>query len=714
MVRTAEDRGQKLTLKTYSGCCRLLALFLGIIIVCSLFGCLVQTSWGAVKVSNVSFDARGALQDADLYVPAGTNDRDKLPCIVLSHGGGCTKGVMTGFAQELARRGFVVLNVSSYGAGLSEQPMYDEDGYGIEGMAVNCQGLWDAVNYVRTLKYVDQTRIAVGGHSQGAYRTAYVAVNDCGYLSFNDLMINFMYEEFGIQFTEEELSMDAEALAQKYLNSDQQKAYEMKSAATKEWMQTRVKAIVPIGSATVAVSSMMRPQTVSVAGHEVSRFVQTNVCSIIGKWDHNYPFLLGLQSIFEGESFPETYLQTGESTVFDTWLQVTDSGVANQLGTIYDTKPALNQTLHDAIEARTTRMAIGIDRVTHSLEFLSNETTSAVVNYLDDVFENASPVSAQSMVWQWREYLNTISMFAMIGVIIILTALFLNKSYFSQLKFEHSEAAYSPMKGRGATVAFLMITVVITTITCYWANKGKFKLYNGSKFLPQDGTAPSCFVYLFYTAVFFLVLVAVFAVLRKKKEGITGLEKLGLNIGIKNVCKALLLSFILIMVCYGTLAFIEYWFNQDFRWWMCVFTKIQPAGWGQFARYTLIFIPLYIPICAATNYMDAGEKSRHPVMSIVIAVLIGSAGVYINHFINIIGLYSNETLTLLSEASICGGLLIFVPITVFVAKKTYKITGSIWMGVFLNAMLNAWLWVSAISSTSIYMGTSFVERFLGF
>lgn len=714
MMKTAEGREQTFTLKTYSGCRRLLALFLGIIIVCSLLGCLVQTSWGTVKVSNVSFDTRGALQDADLYVPVGTSDRDQLPCIVLSHGGGCAKGVMTGFAQELARRGFVVLNVSSYGSGLSEQPMYDEDGYGIEGMAVNSQGLWDAVNYVRTLKYVDQTRIAVGGHSQGAYRTAYVAMNDCGYLSYNDLMINFMYEEFGIQFTQEELGMDAEALAQKYLNADQQKTYELKSTATKEWVDTRVKAIVPIGSATVAVSTMMRPQTVSVAGHEVSRFVQTNVCSIIGKWDHNYPFLLGLQSIFEGESFPETYLQTGDATVFDTWLQLTDSGVANQLGTIHDTKPASNQALHDAIDARTTRMAIGIDRVTHSLEFLSNATTSAVVNYLDDVFENASPVPAQSIVWQWREYLNTVSMFAMIGITAILAALLLNKSYFAQLKLEHPEASYSPMKGKGMTAAFWIITVVITTITCYWANKGKFKLYKGSKFLPQDGTAPSCFVYLFYTALFLLVLIAVFAVLRKKKEGTTGLEKLGLNIGVKNILKTLLLSFIIMMACYGILVFIEYWFNQDFRWWMCIFTEIQPAGWGQFARYTLIFIPLYIPICMATNYTDNGGKSKHPAIPVVIAVLVGSAGVYINHFINIIGLYSNETLTLLSEASICGGLLMFVPITLYVAKKTYKVTGSIWMGVFLNAMLNAWLWVSAISSTSIYMGTTFAERFFGF
>ena len=158
-----------LSFQTKSGCIKLICLFLSLILLFSFAAGLLQSSGGKVNIVNVKFDARGAVQDADLYTPVGTSSKSSLPCVILSHGGGCTKGVMTGFASELSRRGYVVLNVSSYGSGLSGQPMYDEDGLGVDSMGVEAQGLWDAINYVRTLTFVDQTKIVIAGHSQGGY-----------------------------------------------------------------------------------------------------------------------------------------------------------------------------------------------------------------------------------------------------------------------------------------------------------------------------------------------------------------------------------------------------------------------------------------------------------------------------------------------------------------------------------------------------------------
>ena len=118
-------------LQTRAGCKKLIAVFICLILVFSFAGGMLQSSGGKVSISTVRFDARGAVQDADLYMPVGTNSHSSLPCVILSHGGGCTKDTMTGYASELARRGFVVLNVSSYGSGLSEQPMFDEDEIGV-------------------------------------------------------------------------------------------------------------------------------------------------------------------------------------------------------------------------------------------------------------------------------------------------------------------------------------------------------------------------------------------------------------------------------------------------------------------------------------------------------------------------------------------------------------------------------------------------------
>lgn len=62
----------------------------------------------------------------------------------------------------------------------------------------------------------------------------------------------------------------------------------------------------------------------------------------------------------------------------------------------------------------------------------------------------------------------------------------------------------------------------------------------------------------------------------------------------------------------------------------------------------------------------------------------------------------------ISSSSIAGALLLFVPLSVYVARKTYRVTGSIWTGAFLNSFLIGWSWVSAISITNVYMGKTFL------
>ncbi|HIS44667.1 MAG TPA: hypothetical protein IAB47_04775 [Candidatus Scatomorpha merdigallinarum] len=698
---------------------RIAAILFIIIIVSSFFAYLIESSGGRIQIIDVKFDTRGAVQDADLYIPVGTSDRDSLPCIVLSHGGGCTNGVMKGVAQEIARRGIVVLNVSSYGAGLSGQPMYDEDGNGVEGMAVESQGLWDAVNYVRTLKYVDQTRIAIGGHSQGAYRSAAVAKNDCQYYTLNDLCINIMYNEFGIEFTEEQITQNADSLAQEMLDEEQLVTYNILSSEAKEWWDTRIKAVVAFGSATAAVTSMMQPQTVNVAGYEVERFVQTNICNLVGKWDHNYPFIQN--GFVEGETYSNDYYQTGDTLIENTWLQLTDSGTSIQLGTISDTFPYSSEELHNAIENRSTRILLAPDKITHSGEFISNRAISDFVDYVTQVFEynngplggENSAIDADNMIWLWRELLNALAMLAMIGLIVALLALLKETKTFAVVAVAEPKISTSGFISKAHKYVYYLMTVVAAFVACYWANNKIFALYNTNKFLPQDGTAPTLYAYLFWVAVLLLVVMCVSALISKKRCGVTGFENLGIAINIKRIVKAFLLVFLLMLCGYLTLAIIEYWFNQDYRLWMCVFTELQPLHWAHMVKYFVMMVPLYFVISMSVNFGDNRERPKHPVLSLAVIIVVGSLGVYLNHIINNIVLFANDAPNMFSEFTMSGGLLIFVPISIYIARQTYRLTGSIWTGAFLNTILTAWMWTSAISCTNVYWGTTFIEKVLG-
>jgi len=719
MMEGLIEIGKRLTLKTEKGCRNVMVFLLIIIFVCSFIAMMIKSSGGYVNIQNVKFDARGAVQDAELYKPVGTNSKSSLPCIILSHGGGCTYGVMTGFAQELARRGFVVLNISSYGAGLSGQPMYDEDGSGVDGMPATTQGLWDAVNYVRTLKYVDQTRIAVGGHSMGAYRSAFAALNDCTYYTLNDLMINFMYEQFGIEFPEEEIRLDAASLADKYLTPDQKSFFNIRYSELSEYWNTRIKAIIPIGSLGIQVRGALEPATVHVAGYDVIRYLQTNIGLICGEWDHNFASL-------SNTVFSTKYFQTGDTVYPLTWLQLSDTGTAVKLGSFDNTSIVNSDALSNAIRNRNTRILVGVPRTTHSLEFLSGPTTTAVIEYAQQVLNyNNGPltgankqISPRNIVWLWREYLNTAAMIAMIFMAVTLCAFICKKQYFAGIVTEHSDSDLAPFR-KWTTIAYWTFSIIVCAYAYYYSANKRGGILASSKFFPLDGTAAALFNYMYVAAIGLFLLIALTSFLNKKQLGNTKLEKLGINIGFKNICKSLLTSFIILAFCYGSLAIIKYFFGQDYRWWMCIFTEMQPEYWAMAFRYLLVLLPCFFVICSAINYSYTNESEDKSAKNMIITIILGSLGVFINHWINVIGLYSGSdastfTVKLLSQASINGGLLLFVPISVFIARKTYKLTGSVWTGTFVNSFLSAWMWVSAISSVSVYKGTTIIERIFGF
>ena len=102
------------TLKTVKGSWRCLALFLAIVLVCSIVSQMIITQGYKIQISSVNYEVRGAELNFELYKPTNASSAEKLPCIILSHGGSESLAANSLNAWELAKRGFVVMNVSMY------------------------------------------------------------------------------------------------------------------------------------------------------------------------------------------------------------------------------------------------------------------------------------------------------------------------------------------------------------------------------------------------------------------------------------------------------------------------------------------------------------------------------------------------------------------------------------------------------------------------
>ena len=136
---------------------RLLIISLILIIGGSLLGSWVQSGMGTVTIKHIKYvGTNGFVNGASLYIPDGITNENPGPAVITVHGGDAQRDIMGSVAMEIARHGYVVLNVDQPGSGVSDNPS------GVNGM-----GGTDAIAYIHTLDIVDPDNIGIVGMSMG-------------------------------------------------------------------------------------------------------------------------------------------------------------------------------------------------------------------------------------------------------------------------------------------------------------------------------------------------------------------------------------------------------------------------------------------------------------------------------------------------------------------------------------------------------------------
>lgn len=705
------------SLRTRQGCRRLFACLLVFILVCSFFAALIASDFGRVKHSRVTIDARGAVFEGDLYIPAGTSDEDSLPAVSIAHGRGVGRGTFKSFAEELARRGFVVLNVDAYGVGLSEQPVNDESGLGAStpGGSLDYNsgpmGALDATNYLRSLEYVDETRVAIIGQSGGGRRAGVAAIEDCGYYSFNDIMINVLYNDFDIKFAADEIYQDADEVAKAKLNEDQLSLYNYIRDEKYAEFDSRLKAVCLLGS---AADKVFLQSTVQVAGHDVVRNCQTSICIVNGSNDTSYRDLptrdSTKQAMYLGDANMEKW----------TWYLVDDEAqTSTALGSFAEASVADDPAFYETINTGITRMYVESPNESHSKGFFSVQTTANVVHYLEQRLNyncgnltdtNTIPLDPGKSQFVFREILNGLCLLAMFALIFPTAALVLNRNNAEFVPADSSALTYKYDKKQ-----YWGLSLVSIALTFYAIYKGN--LANGGPMAPRYSltlfplisTYRNVEVFILYVAIASVIMLALFAILSKKATGETGLKRLGLAIPVKKILGYFGIALAVLGVSYLTLMVIEYLFNQDFRFWMAVFTEMKAEDWGYAFTLFVILTPLYVAINSAINFSTRTDIPQ--LKDDIICVVLNSAGVWLCGLIQIIFLFTVQDNF---SSFICSyQVLLVVPLTVIVARLTYRMTNSIWLGAFVNAMFIAWSMVSSTGASDFYFPIGFFGRVLG-
>jgi pimeloyl-ACP methyl ester carboxylesterase len=159
-------------------------VLIGAVVIASL----AQRSFGGVEVTNVAYyNVNGLPIRAKLMRPVDASQTNPMPGIVYIHGYQNNRETSDAYCIELARRGFVVLEIDAIGRGNSGIPgdLNDPD-------FDQTYGGKTSVQYLKSLPFVNTKKIGLMGHSLGAEMVYTIALKDP---SVNALVISgFAYK----------------------------------------------------------------------------------------------------------------------------------------------------------------------------------------------------------------------------------------------------------------------------------------------------------------------------------------------------------------------------------------------------------------------------------------------------------------------------------------------------------------------------------------
>jgi hypothetical protein len=582
------------------------AIMVGSVVVASL----VQRDFGRVDVTNVIYENfNGILVRAKLLRPVEATKDNPMPGIVHIHGYQNNRETGDAYCIELARRGFVVLNIDAIGRGNSgmpndpKDPKFDKTYGGLTSLKV-----------LRSLPFVAPESVGMLGHSLGAEMAYQVALGDSG---VNGLVIS------GFAYTQ--------------------------------------------------AASGTSPR---------------NMLMIIGKWDEFRQRMTGTRDI-EKE-----------------WMSS-----AQTRKVIPVANPQIGVTYGDF--AQGTARRVYVPRTIHFMESHDRGGIGEMLEWMRKALRPSDKlwIDAKDQTWAIKEWATLLAMLACFASLMPLGRIFLGMKFFSPVegaptgKYACSIKSYLKFSGINGLLMWLYLPLI-------------FVLFGVHVYIvPIDGIFPMMMV----NGVvwwFFWINVIGFFILRRwfRKESLkTGLtwadagvsyreEGFGLDGG--KIAKTILLALILFGFAYFSEHLLEQIFIVDFRFLFPFASDLTvERAWICLRYFPFILVGfVFMGVFLHGQLRRPGKDSRLAtwiswsfwnlvamVTPVILFLMIQYVPLFATGYIPLVGPGGMFVSFVLNLFHIIGVLIVVVPLSTWF----YQLTGKIYLGALLNALIVTWMFVSS-------------------
>ncbi|MFL2713512.1 MAG: alpha/beta hydrolase family protein [Gammaproteobacteria bacterium] len=242
---------------------------------------------------------------------------------------------------------------------------------------------------------------------------------------------------------------------------------------------------------------------------------------------------------------------------------------------------------------RTLRVIFN-EKLLHPFQPYNKEATANQINYFDKVFGFSNKIDASNQIWQFKELLTLINMIVSLVMLIPLTKIFLNFSFFKKIIKPIPQPL--PEQSQKGKVIFWFIFFISATIACLsfipMVDIAKVLFSEASNremtwFFPQRMNN-SVMLWAAFNGAIGLFIFYLSYMFFGKYHGVKK-ESWGINITVTELGKSFLLGILVFSAYYSILFFNYYLFHVDYRFWFMGVRVFQP----EMILVLMMYFPLF-------------------------------------------------------------------------------------------------------------------------
>lgn len=375
----------------------------------------------------------------------------------------------------------------------------------------------------------------------------------------------------------------------------------------------------------------------------------------------------------------------------------TDIIQTDKLKTLFNTtEEVIPDTLYGNIADGTARI-FHQPAVTHPGDHFSHVAIGQVIQWFDQTLQGAKPIPFDDQVWLWKE-IGTL--LALIGMVILIAPALIRvaeTSTFSSLK--NSLPKVHSLTGRGWWVGAAIFTALPAITLFPFKGLSETLGWQASALFPQNITT-QVMVWASLTGLISILLFLLWHVLLNRKTGASfgnyGLTWNG-RAKISSIAHSFLLALVVVGVLYTSLVLTDYFFDVDYRIWVFGIKLLSPLQMGIAGSYLIPF-SLFFMVVATVLHGQLRVNNWSFRKELLINWLLLSVGYIVLLIVQYTPLLMGGTLLIASEPLWSIITFQFVPLMTIAAvvfTVAYRVTGRVYTGAFINAMIVTWVMVAS-------------------